>query len=435
MAPDSTPTPLQTILFELLRQSGPITFEQFMSLCLYHPQHGYYIEGGERTGVRGDYFTSPDLHPIFARLIVRQAAEMWEFLDRPPQFTWVEMGAGRGWFARDFLLWAATRQPDFADALDYVAIEPGVAQRERIAGRLAEAGFAGRVRLVDNLEDLAPQVRAHHGEHREHGESASSVPVSSVLDSSLPSSPSPTGKSRVETGLASTVMGCFFSNELIDSFPVAIVTRSQGRLREIYVALDGETLRETTGPIRDPAVAAAVARYGRELEEGHRVEVSLEARRWMRSVAEKLSRGFVLTIDYGDLARRLYTQDRPRGTIMAYRGHTASDDVLAKPGEQDLTAHVNFSALIDAGKEAGLACLGFTTQERFLMALGESTAFGDLYDPGQTAVQQLDARLKLKRLIHPEGMGAIFKVLAQYRGPGDAPLPQLMGFPKTDLTF
>ena len=409
MAPDPTQTPLQIILVEMLRQSGPITFEHFMSLCLYHPQHGYYMQGRERTGVRGDYFTSPDLHPIFARLIARLAAEMWERLDRPSQFTWVEMGAGRGWFARDFLQWAATRRPDFAAALDYVAIEPGFAQQARIAERLAEAGFTGRVRLMANLAELAP----------------------------LAAGTSPdTGEATVGTSpLQPAIVGCFFSNELIDSFPVSIVTPSQGRFREIYVSLEGEALRETTGPIRDPAVAAAVAQYAKELEEGRRVEVNLNATRWMQSVAEKLTRGFVLTIDYGDLARRLYTPDRPRGTLMAYRGHTASDDVLATPGEQDLTAHVNFSALIDAGKETGLDCQGFTTQERFLMSLGESTAFGDLYDLGQTALQQLDARLKLKRLIHPGGMGAIFKVLIQYRGPHEAPPVELTGFPREGLDF
>jgi SAM-dependent MidA family methyltransferase len=401
-------TPLQTVLVEILRQSGPITFEQFMSLCLYHPQHGYYMQGRERTGVRGDYFTSPDLHPIFARLIARQAAEMWERLDRPPQFTWVEMGAGRGWFARDFLQWVATRRPDFDAAVDYVAVEPSLPQQTRIAERLAESGLTGRVRLIANLEELAPLAA---GRGPDTGEAAVGTPP-----------PQP------------TITGCFFSNELIDSFPVSIVTRSKGRLREIYVSLGGEMLQETTGPIRDPAVAAAVARYAKELEEGNRVEVNLHATRWMQSVAEKLSQGFVLTIDYGDLASRLCTPDRRRGTLMAYRGHMASDhvnDVLAAPGEQDLTAHVNFSALIDAGKQGGLDYLGFTTQERFLMALGESTAFGDLYDPGQTAVQQLDVRLKLKRLIHPEGMGAIFKVLVQYRGPCDVSSLKLTGFSET----
>jgi SAM-dependent MidA family methyltransferase len=136
----------------------------------------------------------------------------------------------------------------------------------------------------------------------------------------------------------------------------------------------------------------------------------------MRSVAEKLLRGFVITIDYGDVAERLYTPDRPGGTLMTYREHVASEDVYGAPGEQDLTAHVNFSALIDAGKEAGLEFTGFTTQERFLLALGEGNAFADLDQAGQSETEKLQARLKLKRLIHPEGMGTIFKVLLQHRG-------------------
>ena len=121
----------------------------------------------------------------------------------------------------------------------------------------------------------------------------------------------------------------------------------------------------------------------------------------------------MLTIDYGDMANRLFTPDRPRGTLLAYRGHTATEDFFTAPGETDLTAHVNFSALIDAGKAAGLEFAGFTTQEKFLLALGEANQFADVYDPGQTEAEMLNARLKLKRLISPEGMGNIFKVLVQ----------------------
>jgi SAM-dependent MidA family methyltransferase len=124
----------------------------------------------------------------------------------------------------------------------------------------------------------------------------------------------------------------------------------------------------------------------------------------------------VLTVDYGELAERLYTADWSRGTLLAYRGHVASEDYLSAPGEQDLTAHVNFAALIDAGKEAGLNLTGFTSQERFLMGLGEANQFADLYDPGESEIERLEARLKLKRLILPGGMGAIFKVLIQRKG-------------------
>src|SRR5215467_3574162 len=127
-------TPLARILLDTLRRSGPVTFQQYMALCLYHPEHGYYMCGPERTGMRGDYFTSSDLHPIFARLMVRQAAEMWEVLGRPAPFTWVEMGAGRGLFAQDFLKWAAITE--FGAALNYVAIEPSRQARLRLMNRV-----------------------------------------------------------------------------------------------------------------------------------------------------------------------------------------------------------------------------------------------------------------------------------------------------------
>ncbi|MGD0129609.1 MAG: SAM-dependent methyltransferase [Terriglobia bacterium] len=360
--------PLKTFLLDTIKRSGPITFERYMGLCLYHPDYGYYTQGRRRTGAAGDYFTSPDLHPIFARLVARQAAEMWEALGRPSRFCWVEMGAGSGLFAQDFLCWVKSVRPDFAGALEYVAIEPGPRQCALLRERLAEAGLLREVRLLENLEQLTP------------------------------------------------ITGCFFSNELVDAFPVAIVTRAGGHLGEIYVSAEGEELREKTGRISNPAIAAAVARYAKQLEEGCRVEVNLVATDWMRSVAGKLDRGFAITIDYGDHAQHLYTDDRPQGTLLAYHRHMPLDDALGAPGEIDLTAHVNFSALIDAGKEAGLELSGFTSQERFLLALGEANQFADLYEPGATELENLRARLKLKRLIHPEGMGNVFKVLVQHRG-------------------
>jgi len=360
----------------MIRRTGAITFERYMALCLYHPEFGYYTQGRERTGVAGDYFTSSDLHPVFARLLARQAAELWEVMGCPRPFTWVEMGAGRGIFAGDFLSWTKGALPDFAAALDYVAMEPGPLERQRIQARLADLGLTREVRLLAHLEELAPLV------------------------------------------------GCFFSNELVDAFPASVVVRTGGRLKEIYVAADGDELYEKTGPLSDAAIADYVARYANRLEEGQRIEVNRQALEWIRALAPKLTRGFVISIDYGDTANRLYTPDRPRGTLLAYRGHTASEDFFATPGENDLTAHVNFSALVDAGKAAGLEVTGFTTQERFLLALGEANEFADVYDPGQGEAEQLQARLKLKRLISPTGMGNVFKVLIQHRGLSK---PQLRG--------
>jgi SAM-dependent MidA family methyltransferase len=368
---------LKHLLFDTLRNTGPMTFERYMALCLYHPEFGYYTRGRERTGVEGDYFTSSDLHPVFARLVARQAKQMWEAMGCPTPFSWVEMGAGRGLFASDFLSWSSFALPDFAAALDYVVIEPGELQRGRIQARLATAGVLTKVRMLANLEELQPAT------------------------------------------------GCLFSNELVDAFPVNVVTRVAGHLKEVYVIAQDDTLREKLGSLSDPGVAAYVARYAHQLEEDHRIEVNRHAQSWLQTVAAKLLSGFVVTIDYGDLAGRLFSPDRPRGTLLAYRGHIASEDFLSAPGETDLTAHVNFTALIDAGKAHGLEFEGFTTQERFLLALGEGNHFEDLYDPGQTELEKLQARLKLKRLISPEGMGNIFKVLIQRKAVGQIGLTGL----------
>lgn len=354
-----------------MEKSGRIPFAEYMALCLYHPDYGYYARRRARTGMRGDYFTSADLHPVFARLIARQAAEMWEILGQPPRFTWVEMGAGRGLFAVDFIQWIRDRRPDLFAVLDYVVIEATPGAAAATIDRLRTEGLDRRTRPASAVEEIEP------------------------------------------------VTGCFFSNELVDAFPVSVVTRRQNRLREIYVTSEAGRLCETTGPITDSRIAAAMARYAPGLEEGARAEVSLSAARWIRAVGGKLGRGFVLTIDYGDLSTWLYTPARPRGTLLAYQGHTASEDYFMSPGEQDLTAHVNFSLLIDEGRAAGLEVTGFATQERFLMALGEGNQFADLEDAGASEAGRLRARLKLKTLISPEtpgGMGTLFKVLVQHRG-------------------
>jgi SAM-dependent MidA family methyltransferase len=367
-------TPLLPILLDLVRRSGPLSFERYMELCLYHPGHGYYMQAKERTGIRGDYFTSPDLHPVFARLIARQAGEMWEKLGRPARFNWVEMGPGRGYFAQDFLAGARHQNPAFFESLEYIALEHGALQRAQLREKLEASGLGLKLRMVASLGEVEP------------------------------------------------VTGCFFSNELVDAFPVHVVTREAGRLKEIVVTVEDDRLVEKTGKLSGTGLANSIARYAHHLEDGHRAEMNLRATEWMCAVASRLARGFVMTIDYGDLAPRLYTADRPRGTLLAYREHAVTEDFYSSPGEVDLTAHVNFSALIDAGKESGLDLAGFTTQERFLLALGEDNGFRDLCDPSQSEIEQLQARLKLKRLINPEGMGTIFKVLIQEKDAGAAEL-------------
>ena len=165
-----------------------------------------------------------------------------------------------------------------------------------------------------------------------------------------------------------------------------------------------------------PALEQYFREQGITLQEGQQAEVCLEACRWIENAGRALGRGFVMTIDYGHEARALYDERHNRGTLLAYRDHTVTENILDAPGEQDLTAHVNFTALDLWGRRAGLERTGLVTQSQFLVALGRANEFGDLYEPGQTEVEKLRARLLLKNLIHPEGLGEKFQVLIQHKG-------------------
>ena len=364
---------LTKILVQRIRESGPIPFDEFMRGCLYHPVHGYYSRAGAARF--GDYYTSVDVHPIFGRLLARQFEEMWELLGSPRPFVLVEGGAGVGRLAAHILDFCARALPDFYDVLKYVAVERSAARRGEHAVTLAE----------------------HVA--REHASSAAELP-------------------------RTLAAGCIFSNELLDALPVQRVVMEQGSWREIFVGWDGARFTEATGEPSTPALAGYFREQGITLEEGQQAEAGLEACHWIESAGRAIERGFVLTIDYGHEAAALYSERHNRGTLLAYHEHTVSEEILEKPGEQDLTAHVNFTALDLWGRRSGLARAGLVTQSQFLVALGRKNEFADLYEPGQTEIEKLRARLLLKNLIHPEGLGEKFQVLIQHKG---IEAPQLTG--------
>ena len=364
---------LTEILAGRIRASGPIPFDEFMRECLYHPVHGYYSRAG---AVRfGDYYTSVDVHPIFGRLLARQFAQMWELLGSPRPFVLVECGAGVGRLAGHILDFCASALPEFYDALEYVVVERTAGRRAEHAARLAEHVTRGR--------------------------------ASSAADSPR-----------------SIAAGCIFSNELLDALPVQRVVMERGALREILVGWNGARFTDVTGEPSTPALASYFREQGITLTEGQQAEVGLEACDWIENAGRALERGFVVTVDYGHEAPALYSEHHNRGTLLAYREHIVSERVLESPGEQDLTAHVNFTALDLWGNRAGLARTGLVTQSQFLMALGRGNEFADLYEPGQTEMEKLRARLLLKNLIHPEGLGEKFQVLIQHKG---IEAPQLTG--------
>jgi SAM-dependent MidA family methyltransferase len=371
MIPQPAPTPLAALLAARIRERGPIPFAEYMRECLYHPAHGYYSRPEARRFA--DYYTSVDVHPVFGRLLARQFAEMWEVLGRPAPFTLVEAGAGVGRLAGHILDFATRALPEFYGAMHYVAVEQSAVRRAAQAGVFA--AHAGRAESAAQLPD------------------------------------------KVEAG-------CIFSNELLDALPVHRVVFERGNLREIYVGLNGERFAEQTGPLSTSALAEYFASQGIALVEGQQAEASLSACGWIEEAGHRLERGFLLTIDYGHAARELYNERHLRGTLLAYYGHRASEEFYVAAGEQDLTAHVNFTALDLAGRAAGLERAGLVSQSRFLMALGRANDFADLYDEGQSETERVRARLLLKNLIHPEGMGETFQVFIQHKGIGR---PRLTG--------
>ncbi len=373
----ATQTPLGKLLVARIRERGPITFADYMAECLYQPQHGYYSRAESQRFA--DYYTSVDVHPIFGRLLARQLAEMWERCGRPAEFVVVEAGAGVGRLAAHVLDFAARALPAFYAVLRYTAVEQSAARRAAHASALSAHIAAGRATSAADLP--------------------ASIPA-----------------------------GCIFSNELLDALPVHRLCCEHGELSEIYVGLNGDRLCDQVGPLSSPALDKYFSEQGITLLEGQQAEASLAAAAWMENAAQRLGCGFILTIDYGREARELYDARHLRGTLLAYTKHRAGEDFYAAPGEQDLTAHVNFTALDRAAARAGCSRAGLVSQSQFLLALGRANEFADLYDPaerGQSEAQRIRARLLLKTLIFPEGMGDAISVLIHSKGVAEPTLAGL----------
>jgi SAM-dependent MidA family methyltransferase len=367
---------LARYLAERIRTSGPLTFAEFMRECLYHPAWGYYSRQDAQRFA--DFYTSVDVHPIFGRLLARQLAEMWRLLGSPADFHVAEAGAGVGRLAAHILDFSARELPPFYESLRYVAVEQSAARR------------------AAHSQALKAHLRTGHAS------SAAELPLA------MP-------------------QGCVLSNELLDALPVHRVALVKGELREIYVTVkdapaSGETLDETFADAFGPLSTPKIEEYFREqcvaLREGQQAEAGLDAARWIADAGRRLGRGFVLTVDYGHEAAELYNERHMRGTVLAYAQHRVSEDLLRSPGEQDLTAHVNFTALDLYGRTAGLQRTGSVSQMQFIVAMGRANEFADLYDPQATELERVRARLMLKTLINPEGMGETFQLFVQHKGMG-----------------
>jgi SAM-dependent MidA family methyltransferase len=372
--------PLFAVLLEQI-QSAPdrrITFAEFMDLALYHPTAGYYTRQDSFIGPQGDFVTSPHLGHDFGELLAVQVAEFWQRLDRPSPFTIVEMGAGQGLITGDLLHYLAQVYPDCFATVEYQIVEKSAAMRAAQQQRLGQWG--------DLIQWLT---------------------LDDILDDSI--------------------TGCFLSNELADALPVHLIERTETGWQEVYVTVaedDSETLQETSGPLSTPRLTEYFELVGIDLADpqytvGYRTEVHLAALDWMQTVANKLRRGYVLTIDYGYPASRYYNRARSQGTLQCYYQHAHHNDPYIHVGHQDITAHVNFTALERQGEQCGLATVGVTQQAMFLMALGlgdRLSVLAEIQETDAATLQQaIQRRDNLHQLMNPMGLGN-FVVLIQSKG-------------------
>ncbi|MEW6586824.1 MAG: SAM-dependent methyltransferase [Nitrospirota bacterium] len=360
---------LEQKIIDKISMEGPITFETFMDMALYEPGLGYYASEKIEIGKAGDYFTSQHLHPAFGILLGKQLEEMWEIMGRPAEFYAVEPGAGTGHMCLDILKYLSKRE--FFHALRYAIVEIQPFMMEKQKRLLGD--FLEKITWITSLNELHD------------------------------------------------IRGCVLSNELLDAFPVHII-EVEDSPGEIHITHENGVLKETRSETCSPAVIDYLKEFRISLPPEYRTEINLRIKDWLRSVAEMLLEGFIITIDYGYPAQEYYSDERNRGTLMCYYKHQASEDPYVDIGDQDITAHVNFSSVKKWGEEFGFRALGFSQQGVYLVSLGIDEVIGELYVNSKDYLFEV---ARIKRLILPGTIGETHKVLVQYKGAG---VPALRGF-------
>ena len=345
-----------------------VTFHDWMKAALYDPSSGYYHRSDrERWGRVGDYRTSPERSVLFAATFARYFARLYEDLDQPVEWTIVEGGAGGGDFASGVLDTLARQFPVVFEATRYVVYDISVDALRRAQSRLVDYG--DRIKFSSSLDEI-----------------------------------------RIHTGL-------FFSNELLDAFPVHRVVQTEHGLEEFYVDVDANgDFCWSQGPLSTPRLTEFCAEYALELAPGQVIEINLEIDEWLARVSNKLAKGFVITVDYGAEAAELYdARLRPDGTLRGFRRHEFVDDVLSEPGEYDITASVNWTQVKAVGDRLGLRVVEFASQDKFLLNAGLLDELEYRLGLAKTEAEKTSLTTGAREMILPGGMAASFQVLVQRR--------------------
>lgn len=356
---------LTGVIKDRISEKGRITFADFMAACLYEPDLGYYTSTGRKVGAEGDFYTSSTVHAAFGRVIAREMAQMWRCMGSPAEFTLVECGAGNARLACDIIDYLAEREATLYAGVRLVLVEqePSLesAQREML------------VQHTERISWLSPQEFASGN---------------------------------------FTFSGCLYSNELIDALPVHRVMMTAEGLRELYVILKDGEFAEQIGELSTPEIEAQLKRVNVTLHPGQLAEVNLNAAQWLAGASTALQSGFIMTIDYGHPATELYAARRKQGTLLCYYRHQTEENPYLRPGQQDITSHVDFSTLMICGTELGLQNVWFGEQYRFLLAAGIVEEIEEIERSERSHEEKLRLRLTLKKLIMPEGgMGDTFRIL------------------------
>ena len=363
---------------EILRRielNGAITFRDFMEIALYHPEGGYYTTKADIWGRAGDYITNADVSPVFARVFAREFYHMWQLCNRPTEFFFVEVGAGRGSFTVELKRAIEELFADFYPALRFFCVER--------AAKADSHGGAEGVLWLNGLEELG-------------------------------------------RGFAGIIYSC----ELLDAMPFHRVVQTEEGLRELFVTYRDGFCEIEAKPSTEE-LTEHFRELGIELPVGTRAEVSLEAKRWAVEVATALERGFVVTVDYGLPARLLYLE-HPAGTLHCHYRHRLGDDPYQRIGRQDITALVDFSSFSLAAKRAGLDTTGFTTQCYYLLSLGILDELKPLGTEDDDVCEKIAHNQGIKELIMPGGLGDTMKVMVQHKA---IERPDVRGFSIKDMQY
>jgi SAM-dependent MidA family methyltransferase len=357
-------TELERRIVERLNRFGPMTFRDFMRTALYEPELGYYNTGRPKIGARGDYYTSSNVHPAFGAVLAQAFAEQWAGSDEP--LTIVEMGPGTGQLAVDVLTTLRDEQPATFVPLKYILVEASPAMRKHQQDKLTTFGGCVSWCSPDQLE-LAP------------------------------------------------IRGIVFSNEFVDALPVHRVRHMNGLIEEQYVsAIDSDRLGFLWQQPSSKRLGEYIDRIGLPLRQGQVVEINIDALDWLMRMSNAITGGLLVTIDYGDTAQHLWTSDRKSGTLRSFHLHKLTNSPLELVGEQDITSSVNFTALIEYGRDFGFEFVSYERQTAFLTRFGLIERIASRHAPGET-LDDLQERLAVKNLFVPGGISDSFRVLIQRR--------------------